>query len=161
MGFNSLIECNENDLIMLLKLTFKSVEIYNSQKGTTDAKEDLAKLPVFQQLARQIASFVYGSRIENTIDLDVILIYVRDAMEFTFEYVKINKDAIDAIDISQEDDTKKYIVEQMLNQVHGLQPYEIFMKHAGIESKLNAFKTNELIEDIKIFSGSFVQSASN
>jgi len=85
MGFNSLIECNEKVLIMLLKLTFKSVEIYNSQKGTTDAKEDLAKLPVFQQLARQIASFVYGSRIENTIDLDVILIYVRDAMEFTFE----------------------------------------------------------------------------
>jgi len=75
--------------------------------------------------------------------------------------VKINKDAIDAIDISQEDDTKKYIVEQMLNQVYGLQPYEIFMKHSGIESKLNAFKTNELIEDIKIFSGSFVQSASN
>jgi hypothetical protein len=82
-------------------------------------------------------------------------------MEFTFEYVKINKDSIDAIDISQEDDTKKYIVEQMLNQVYGLQPYEIFMKHPGIESKLNAFKTSELIEDIKIFSGSFVQSASN
>lgn len=82
-------------------------------------------------------------------------------MEFTFEYVKINKDSIDAIDISQEDDTKKYIVEQMLNQVYGLQPYEICMKHPGIESKLNAFKTSELIEDIKIFSGSFVQSASN
>lgn len=35
------------------------------------------------------------------------------------------------------------------------------MKHHGIESKLNAIKTNELIEDIKIFSGSFRQSTVN
>jgi hypothetical protein len=35
------------------------------------------------------------------------------------------------------------------------------MKHHGIESKLNAIKTSELIEDIKIFSGSFVQSMVN
>jgi hypothetical protein len=65
MGFNSKIECNENDLIMLLKLTFKAVEVYNTLKGATETKEDLSKSPVFQQLARQIASFVYGSRIEN------------------------------------------------------------------------------------------------
>lgn len=66
MGFNSKIECNENDLIMMLKLTYKSVEIYNTVRGSSsDAKEDLSKSPVFQQLARQVATFVYGARIEN------------------------------------------------------------------------------------------------
>jgi len=49
-------------------------------------------------------------------------------------------------------------VEQMLAQVHYLQPNEVFLKHPSIESKLNAEKTKELIEDIKIFSGSFIQS---
>lgn len=43
-------------------------------------------------------------------------------MEFTFEYIKVNKDAIDSIDITQEDDTKKYIVEQMIVNVQYLQP---------------------------------------
>lgn len=43
-------------------------------------------------------------------------------MEFTFEYIKVNKDAIDSIDITQEDDTKKYIVEQMIMNVQYLQP---------------------------------------
>jgi hypothetical protein len=70
----------------------------------------------------------------------------------------LNKDSIDAIDISQEEDSKKYIVEQMLAQVYSLQPNEVFLKHPSIESKLNAAKTQELIADIKIFSGSFIQS---
>jgi hypothetical protein len=43
-------------------------------------------------------------------------------MEFTFEYIKVNKDAIDSIDITQEDDSKKYIVEQMIMNVQYLQP---------------------------------------
>lgn len=34
----------------------------------------------------------------------------------------------------------------------------MFLKHPSIESKLNAEKTKELIADIKIFSGSFIQS---
>jgi len=46
----------------------------------------------------------------------------------------------------------------MLAQVANLQPHEVFLKHHSITSKMNSIKTGELIQDIKVFSGSFVQS---
>jgi hypothetical protein len=70
-GFYSKFEITENELISLLKLSKKAVEAYGSQKGTED-KADISKSPIFQQLAKQVANFVYGSKAENQSDLDVI-----------------------------------------------------------------------------------------
>lgn len=71
-GFYSKFEITENELIALLKLSKKAVEAFlSSQKGADD-KTDISKSPIFQQLAKQVAQFVYGSKAENQSDLDVI-----------------------------------------------------------------------------------------
>jgi len=66
------MDCSENELLALLKLSKKAVESYTSSQKGSEGKEELSKSPIFQQLARQVANFVYGSKAENPIDLDVI-----------------------------------------------------------------------------------------
>lgn len=82
-GFNSKFEVTENELKSLLTLSKKAVESYISQQKGSEGKEDISKSPIFQQLAKQVAYFVYGSKAENQADLDVIYVYVREAIEFT------------------------------------------------------------------------------
>lgn len=67
------------------------------------------------------------------------------------------KDQVDA-EITADEEPKKMIVEHLLSQVQGFQAHEVCMKNASIDSRINTIKTQELIEDIKNFSGSFMRT---
>jgi hypothetical protein len=82
---------------------------------------------------------------------------VREALEFTYDYTKISKELVDSIEVAQEEDTKKQIVDQMLVPLYSLDPFEIFMKPPSIDNDINAENTLALINDIKDYSGPFLK----
>lgn len=59
--------------------------------------------------------------------------------------------------MTQEEDTKKQIVDQLLVPLYSLDPFEIFMKPPSIDNDINAANTLKLIEDIKDYSGPFLK----
>lgn len=79
----------------------------------------------------------------------MIYVYVREAIEYTFEYSKISKEFVDTIDLSQDEDPKKQIVEQLLVPLYGLDSSDIFNKPHSNEVEINSKNTAKLIADIK------------
>lgn len=49
---------SENELKALLHLSRKAVENYTSIQKGSDGKDELAKSPIFQQLAKLVAHFI-------------------------------------------------------------------------------------------------------
>ena len=67
------------------------------------------------------------------------------------------KELIDTIDLVQEEEPKKQIVDQLMVPLYSLDPLEIFMKPQSIDNDINAANTHALIKDLNDYSGPFLK----
>lgn len=58
------------------------------------------------------------------------------------------KELIDTIDLVQEEEPKKQIVDQLMVPLYSLDSLEIFMKPQSIDNDINAANTHALIKDL-------------
>lgn len=134
----------------MLKLANQAVNI--ASKLYQDSKEEISKMITFQNLSKFVANYIYGSYVDNQLDLEVIQIYAKDILEYTFDYIRLPKEYIDTLDIDKDIEVQPQIIHFFVDMISNKPNFDFLMKSSHIELRLNAEKTFKLIKDIRIFS---------
>jgi len=134
----------------VLKLANQAVNI--ASKLYQDSKEEISKMITFQNLSKFVANYIYGSYVDNQLDLEVIQIYAKDILEYTFDYIRLPKEYIDTLDIDKDIEVQPQIIHFFVDMISNKPNFDFLMKSSHIELRLNAEKTFKLIKDIRIFS---------